>query len=57
MNGIITLYLFSAVFALMVFITWIFERHDRKRERMRAQARAKAREAEALSRCGKDEAA
>lgn len=33
MNFLITLYIFSAAFALMVLVTWICERRQRKRVR------------------------
>lgn len=41
MNFLITLYIFSAAFALMVFVTWIFEHRERRKARCKIRAMRK----------------
>ena len=41
MNFLITLYIFSAVFALMALVAWICERRERRRARCKIRAMRK----------------
>ena len=41
MNFLITLYIFSAVLALMVLAAWIYERRERRRARCKIRAMRK----------------
>lgn len=41
MNFLITLYIFSAAFALMVLVAWIYEHRERRKARCKIRAMRK----------------